>query len=105
MIRMNCVNTVNTSLTRGVSLLVLALLFISMLLTPLTNNRMTIVQAANQVPVLLHNGFLGWSVEFQGMLFFMTTNGLWKSDGTPQGTVLVKGGLSDDFSSTIWKKR
>jgi ELWxxDGT repeat protein len=36
----------------------------------------------------------GWFVLFNDLIYFGAADGLWKSDGTPNGTVVVKGGVT-----------
>ncbi len=77
-------------LFRGYGLWVLiALLLLLPLLAPAARPA-PVAQASAATPVLLHSGSISDGVEFQGMFFFSAGDGLWKSDGTPDGTVLVK---------------
>ncbi len=77
-------------LFRGYVLWVLiALLLLLPLLAP-GGRPAPVAQASAATPVLLHYGSIYNTVEFQDMLFFASNDGLYKSDGTPEGTVLVK---------------
>ncbi len=61
------------------------------LLLPLAGRPAPVAQAAAPTPTFLTSvNSIEESIEFNGMLFFNSGGALWKSDGTPAGTTLVK---------------
>ena len=88
-------------LFRGYVLWVLiALLLLLPLLAP-GGRPAPVAQASAATPVLLHSGSIIYNtVEFQDMLFFASNDSLYKSDGTPEGTVLVKSFIYSPYGST-----
>ncbi len=89
-------------LFRGYVLWVLiALLLLLPLLAP-GGRPAPVAQASAATPVLLHSGSISDGVEFQGMFFFASNDSLYKSDGTPEGTVLVKSFINSPYGSTYY---